>query len=445
MKNLFEALNEAMTFYIVLPAIVMLGLYFTIQLRGFQFSKIALSFKNLLKKQKGADGNISHFEAVSTVLAGNFGTGNISGMAMAIGTGGPGALVWMWIMCFFGTAIQYASCVLGVKYRQKDENGEFTGGPMYYLKNGLQLNFLAKLFCFLTIFAAITVGNFAQINSMTLPMQKLDISPLRCSLVLAFFVGLVLIGGIQRISRVAAVVVPIKAFLYVFFAFVILYFNSNKIIQAFDLMFSEAFNFKAAGGGVLGATVLKAMTTGFNRGIFATDAGTGIVPILQSSARTEHPVVDGLVTMVAPFMVMLVCTITGLVLITTGAFETDLQSTNMVTHAFSVGLGSKVGEYIVIFALVMFGFTTILAWAYCAKKSIEFLYGSKPAKIFNYIYILLVPVGTLIQVDLVWTLADICITGMLLVNLVGITFLANLVIFESRNYFNKDKTIITQT
>ena len=127
-----------MTFYIVLPAIVMLGLYFTIQLRGFQFSKIALSFKNLLKKQKGADGNISHFEAVSTVLAGNFGTGNISGMAMAIGTGGPGALVWMWIMCFFGTAIQYASCVLGVKYRQKDENGEFTGGPMYYLKNGLQ-------------------------------------------------------------------------------------------------------------------------------------------------------------------------------------------------------------------------------------------------------------------------------------------------------------------
>lgn len=441
-KIILENINQALTFYIVFPFIILLGLYFTLKLRGFQVSKLRLSFYNLLKRQKGSQGNITHFEAISTVLAGNFGTGNISGMAIAISTGGPGALVWMWIITFFASAIQYASCILGVKYRQSHANGEYVGGPMYYLSKGLGLNILAKVFCLLTLFAAITVGNFAQINSMVLPLEKMGVQPLFCGILLACILGLVLIGGIQRIARFASIIVPLKAFLYLAFAFTILCFNSHQIIPAFKLMFASAFDFNPAVGGFLGAGAFKAITTGFNRGIFATDAGTGIVPILQSSARTEHPVVDGLVSLVAPFMVMIVCTMTGLILLTTGAWEqTGLQSTNMVTYAFSQGLGHQIGEYIVVIALVLFGFTTILAWAYCAEKAMTYLWGERFAHWFKYLYIILVPLGAIIHVDIVWILADICITFMLIVNLTGITGLSSEVILKSQDYFRKEQKL----
>lgn len=440
-NTILDTLNQGMTFYLVFPLMVLLGLYFTLALKGFQIARLKQSFSCLVKQQKSSTGNISHFEAISTVLAGNFGTGNISGMAMALTTGGPGALVWMWIMCFFGMAIQYASCVLGVKYRKQNREGEFEGGPMFYLRDGLGFNKLAKTFCFLTLFAAITVGNFAQINSMTLPMQKINLDPFICSIGLAILVALVLLGGIRRIARIASIIVPLKAFAYLAFALIILALNAEKIIPAFELMFASAFDFSAAAGGVLGAGVLKALTTGFNRGIFATDAGTGIVPILQSSARTENPIIDGLVTLVAPFMVMIVCTVTGLVLITTGAWQSGLQSTNMVTHAFSLGLGHVAGEYVVIIALILFGFTTILAWAYCAEKAIAYLWGPHLAQRFNYLYILLIPAGTLMHVNLIWTLADVCITGMLMVNLIAIAFLSKEVISDTRSFFKKDKVV----
>lgn len=439
LQTFLEFVNHSFTFYFVFPFILLLGIYFTLKLRGIQIAKLKLSFINLLKQQKNSEGNISHFEAISTVLAGNFGTGNISGMAVALSTGGPGALVWMWIITFFGTAIQYASCVLSVKYRYQSESGEYMGGPMYYLKNGLGYNKLAKLFCYLTLFAAITAGNFAQINSMTLPMQKMGINPVACGVVLAVIIGLVLIGGIQRIAGFAAIIVPLKAFLYLAFAAVILYLNKSELIPALKLMFSSALQWDATTGGFLGAATLKALTSGFNRGIFATDTGTGIVPILQASARTEHPVVDGLVSLVAPFMVMVVCTMTGLVLLTTGAWQTGLQSTNMVTYAFSKGIGHEAGEYMVIISLVMFGLTTILAWAYCAEKALCFLWDGKVARRFNILYILLIPVGTLIHVDLIWTMADICIAGMLIINLIGIAGLSKEVIQDSRKYFSETK------
>lgn len=428
--------NEVFTLWIIFPGIILLGLYFTLQLRGFQMTRLKKSWALLINQQKKSEGNISHFEAISTVLAGNFGTGNISGMAIALSTGGPGALVWMWVMAFFGAAIQYASCVLGVRYRQKNDSGEYVGGPMYYLSKGLGMNGLAKLFCLLTIFSAITVGNFAQINSMTLPLQKMGADPLLCGVIIAILVGLVLLGGIQRIAKIASLVVPVKACLYLGFALIIILLNRDHILPALKLMFYSAFDFKALGGGLLGAAAFKAITTGFNRSIFATDAGTGIVPILQSGARTSHPVEDGLVTLVAPFMVMIVCTMTGLVLLTTGAWEqAGLQSTNMVTYAFSQGLGHQVGEYVVILCLILFGYTTILAWSYCAEKAIAYLAGARYTKWFACLYIVLIPVGAIVHVDLVWVLADICITLMLLVNLVGIIGLSKEVVSLSREYF----------
>jgi AGCS family alanine or glycine:cation symporter len=253
---------------------------------------------------------------------------------------------------------------------------------------------------------------------------------------MAVLVGLVTLGGIQRVSKFASFIVPIKAFLYLSAAFLIILWHIDQLIPALKLMFTAAFTGNSMVGGVLGFGVVKALTTGFDRGIFATDAGTGIVPILQASARTSIPVVDGIVTLVAPFLVMIVCTTTGLVLIVTGAWQQmDLRSTNMVTHAFEKGLGSAFGSYIVIIALILFAYTTVLAWACCGEKAMGFLMGNRQAPWFKYLFITLIPVGSLIHVDLIWILADISISLMLVTNIVGVMGLSQEVIGESRQYF----------
>jgi AGCS family alanine or glycine:cation symporter len=404
-----------------------------------------MSFLQLLNKDKADKGNISHYQAISAVLAGNFGTGNISGMAVALATGGPGALVWMWIMAFLGAAIQYTSCVLGVKYRRQNKDGEYIGGPMYYLRDGLGFKKLALCFSLFTVFGAITVGNLAQVNSVTLPLQKMGVDPLICGIVIAVLISVVLLGGIQRLAKFASFVVPVKALLYLGTALVILGLHPEKLIPAFKLMFSAAFNPQSIVGGVLGFSVVKAISSGFDRGVFATDAGTGIVPILQASARTTDPIIDGIVTLVAPFLVMIVCTTTGLVLLVTGVWQDpNLQSTNMVTHAFQEGLGHSIGAYIVIIALVMFAYTTILAWAYCGEKAVGYILGENNTRYFKYFYIALIPLGAFIHVDLIWRLADIAISLMLMTNLIGVMGLSKEVIGASRKYFIKSLEVESQ-
>ncbi len=434
-KTILEAFNHHFTLFVVFPLIIGFGMYLTIKLRCVQISKLKLSFSLLTKKNNAKEGSISRFEAISAVLAGNFGTGNISGMAVAIAVGGPGALVWMWVMAFFGAAIQYASCLLGVAYRKENKDKEYSGGPMYYLREGLGYKGTAVLFSLFTIIGAITVGNFAQINSVVLPLGKMGLDPFLCSLIIAALAAVVVLGGIQRIASLASFIVPFKALMYLGTASVVLALNYEGLWPAFGLMFKSAFDFSSILGGVAGVGILKAITTGFDRGLFATDAGTGMVPILQASTRSENPVMDGVSTLIAPLMVMIVCTMTGLVLIVTGAWqEPGLQSTNMVMHAFSQGLGTPVGGYIVVAALVMFAYTTILAWAYCGEKALEFLAGSDKARWFRWVYIALVPVGSIADVGLIWILADISITLMLVTNLVGVIGLAGHVIGSSRKF-----------
>ncbi len=443
-KNLLAQCNEAFTFCVIFPLILLLGMYLTITLRCVQISKLKMSFCWLLKKEAKSQGNISHYQAMASVLAGNFGTGNISGMAVALSTGGPGALVWMWIMAFLGASIQYASCILGVKYRIKNEEGEYVGGPMYYIQYGLRYKKIARLFAFFTVLGALAVGNFAQVNSVILPLQKLGFPPFICGIVIAVFVALVLIGGMQRVAQLASFIVPIKAVLYLGTAIVILAMHADKIIPSLHLMFDAALHPYSTMGGIAGFTVSKAITVGFERGLFATDAGTGIVPILQSSARTSNPVIDGVVTLVAPFLVMLVCTTTGLVLLVTGVWQqADLQSTNMVTQAFQQGLGHSFGAYVVVIALILFAFTTILAWACCAEKAIRFLYGSFPSHYFKYVYIFLIPLGSILHVDLIWQLADISISCMLITNLIGIAGLSGQVIRDTKEYFLSQKGVVS--
>ena len=413
----------------------------TWRLRCIQVSKLGMSFTQLFKKrEQGAEGDISQYQAVASVLAGNFGTGNISGMAIALATGGPGALVWMWIMAFFGAAIQYASCILGVKYRQKNSEGAFVGGPMYYLRDGLGLKSLAMVFSLCTIFGAFTVGNLAQVNSMVLPLAKLGIPALWIGFGVAVLVALVILGGMKRFAQVASAIVPMMAILYLGTALIILFSHSSQILPALETIFRAAWGSSSVAGGVLGFAMMKALTTGFDRAIFATDAGTGIVPILQAGARTKDPVTVGVVALVSPFMVMIVCTTTALVLIITGAFgQVDLKSTNMVAHAFNAGVGEPLGSLVVITALVLFGYTTTLAWASCLDRAVGFLFGSALIRPFQLLYICLVPVGAVLHVDFVWILADVALSLMVVINLIGVAKLSKEVISDTQTYFYVDK------
>ncbi len=437
-QRLLLEVNQGFTFYFIFPLLVILGLFFTVKLRFLQFTKIGESLRFLLKSKQEGDGAVSNYQAVSAVIAGNLGTGNISGMAVALATGGPGALVWMWVMAFLGSVIQYSSCLLGAKYRVKNASGEFVGGPMYYLQNGLGFRKLAIIFSLCTIIAAVAVGNFAQVNSVVLPLKSLGCNPLLLGVFMAIGAALVMLGGMQRIAKAAASIVPIMAAVYLVSACSILYSYQAELQNALGVLFFSAFSFSSFAGGVMGFTVVKAISTGLERGVFATDAGTGIVPILQSGASTKNPVNSGILTLVAPFLVMIMCSMTGLVLIVTGAFEkVGLESTNMVVFAFQQFFGDFIGMAIVIVSLFLFAYTTVIAWGGCLARAAEFLWDKKKALYLQYLYLALIPVGAIMKVGFVWILADVSISFMLVINLIGIIGLSKEVLAESRGVFLK--------
>jgi AGCS family alanine or glycine:cation symporter len=366
-------------------------------------------------------------------------------MAVALTTGGPGALIWMWVIAFFGSIIQYSSCVLGAKYRTKNKRGEYVGGPMYYLQQGLGYKKIASIFAIFTVVAAIGVGNFAQVNSIVLPLQSIGINPLLCGVVIAVLAALVTLGGVERIAKVAASVVPIMALFYLGAGIVILCVYKAAVIPSLQLMVQCAFKGNACVGGVLGFGVVKALSIGLERGIFATDAGTGIVPILQSGAKSKNFVSNGITTLVAPFLVMVICTMTGLILLVTGAFGKEgLASTNMVVFAFCEVFGKVGGMSLVLIALFLFSYTTVIAWGGCAERAAEFLWDRKKAKVLQYFYLALIPVGAIARVEFVWLFADIAISFMLITNLIGIIGLSKEVILETRNHLEKEQRLADQ-
>ena len=286
--------------------------------------------------------------------------------------------------------------------------------------------------------AAFTVGNLAQVHSISLPLKAAGLDPITTALIITISAFGVILGGIKRVARVASAIVPLKAVLYLGTGLVILFMHSEKVLPALQLMFEAAFGIKSAASGIIGYGIAQAISSGFDRGLFATDAGTGIVPILQSSARSKNPVLDGVVTLVAPFLVMTVCTMTGLVLIITGVCDVGLKSTDMVTYAFETGLNSSFGFYVVMVSLMLFAYTTVIAWAYCGQKAMGFIW-PKGVKFFQYCYIAAIPIGGLLHVDLIWGLADMCISLMLLINVIGVGLLSKEVITASRTYFAKPK------
>lgn len=433
MVTFLHSLNHYLALFIIFPLILVLGIYLSIRLNFIQFSKLKFGIKTLLKKNGKDEGNISNFEALAAVLAGNLGTGNISGMAVALTTGGPGSLIWMWVMATLGAIIKFADCFLSFKYREKNSQQEYVGGPMYYLAKGLKLKKVATLFAIFAIISACTVGNLVQVNSMMLPLTKMGLSTGWMMSFLILAVSAVLLGGLQRLAKVVSIMVPIMTCIYLSAAFLIIYNYRENLLEAISLIFQSSYSLKSFVGGAAGITVAHAITTGFERGIFATDAGCGIAPILQAGARCKDPVIEGIIGMIAPFIVMIICTITALVLMITGAWQHSGEfSTNMCTWAFEVGFGHAIGKYIVVVSLVLFAFTTIITWAFCGEKACEYLFSYSSIKKFKYFYILILPFGALFYSNVIWTLADISIGCMVVTNLIGVVGLSSKIIKETQ-------------
>ncbi|GIM27417.1 transporter [Clostridium polyendosporum] len=431
------------------PALLILlvgtGIYLTVRLGLLQVFKLPLAIKLLFAKDDddNGDGDVTSFAALCTALAATIGTGNIVGVATAIKMGGPGALFWMWMAAFFGMATKYAEGLLAIKYRVTDKNGQMSGGPMYYIEKGLGIKWMAKLFALFGIGVAyFGIGTFAQINSITQSVNvAFNVPVVVTSVIITILVALVTLGGIQSISKVSELVVPFMAIFYVVGSVIILIYNASVLPGAIALIIKSAFTPAAAAGGFLGATVRQAIQNGIARGVFSNESGLGSAPIAAAAARTKSCVRQGLISMTGTFFdTIVICTMTGLVLISTGVWNSDLQGAAMTNQAFTVGLPIPViGKLIVTIGLIFFAFTTIIGWNYYGERCTEYLFGVKGIKPYRYIFIFLVAIGAFLKLDLVWILADIVNALMAIPNLIALIGLSGVIVAETKSYFNQQK------
>lgn len=438
------------------PLLILLvgtGLYLTIRLKLLQVIKLPLALKYVFGKDdeledSDASGDVSSFGALCTALSATIGTGNIVGVATAIKTGGPGALLWMWLAAFFGMATKYAEGVLAIKYREVDENGNMAGGPMYYIQNGLGLKWLARIFALLGVGVAFFgIGTFSQVKSISDAASiTFNISPTAASYVTAIIVtllvALITLGGIQRISKVSEKIVPFMAGIYIIGALIILLCNFTKIPEAINVIIRSALNPEAVLGGGCGITVKIAMQKGVGRGVFSNEAGLGSAPIAAAAAKTNSPVKQGLISMTGTFFdTIVICTMTGLALVIAGAYTTSAEGAALTTVAFESGLPGLefLGKYVVNIGLCFFAFTTILGWNYYGERCIEYLCGVKSIKIYRIVFIALVAIGPFLKLNLIFTIADIVNGAMAIPNLIGLIGLSGVVIKETEMFFNNIK------
>lgn len=444
--DLLHVLNSIDSFVWGPPLLILLvgtGVYLTMRLGVLQIFKLPLALRYVFKPEKeispDAVGDISPFASLCTALSATIGTGNIVGVATAIKAGGPGALFWMWIAAFFGMATKYAEALLSVKYRITDANGQMSGGPMYYLERGLKNKFLARMFAVFGIGVAfLGIGTFPQVNAIAdASLSTFGVPKVATAIVLTLLVAAVTIGGIKRISETAKRIVPFAAVFYILAALLVLVLNLDKVPGTISLIIEAAFTPKAAFGGTLGITMMIAMRNGVARGVFSNESGLGSAPIAAAAARTNSCVRQGLIAMTGTFFdTIIICTMTGVVLVLTGAWNNpELAGASMTSQAFITGVGSQVGEYAVNIGLIFFAFTTILGWNYYGERCTEYIAGVKGILPFKVIYILLVASGAFIKLETIWTLADIVNGLMAIPNLIGLLGLSGVVIAETRSYF----------
>ena len=443
------------------------GVYLTVLLKGLQFHKFIYALKNtigkIFVKAEAKEGEITPFQAVSTALAATVGTGNIAGVTGAIAIGGPGAVFWMWISAILGMATKYAEIVLAVAYREKNKNGDWTGGPMYYIKNGLdkKYHFLAVFFSILAAIAAIGTGGMTQINTivtalntsflsfgmhlptMTLFNQTFYISSLIIGILLAGVVGLVLFGGIKRIGAVAEKVVPFMAVLYIFLAIVLMISNAQYLDHIFMMIFKGAFNAKAVLGGSVGIVILTTIRNGVGRGVFSNEAGLGTAPMAHALTSETNPVKQGMYGIFEIFMdTIIICTLTAMIVLC-GYYNGISISwganagVELVSAGISTLLGAKLGSTIISISITLFALSTMLSWALYGARCCSFLLGEKSEKIYEMIFIFFIVVGACLKLDIVWLIAETFNGFMAIPNLIALLLLSGKVKQLTTEFFDK--------
>lgn len=445
--NILVKISQAISNFVWGPFMLILlvgtGVYLTVGLKGITIRKIPDAFKMLLKgrdkeKLEGA-GDITPFQALMTSLAATVGTGNIAGVATAIVMGGPGAIFWMWITAIFGMATKFSEAVLAVKYREQKDTGDFAGGPMYYIKNGMgeKWNWLGWAFALFTALAAFGIGNTVQSNSVARAAeQSLGLPYWVTGLILMFFTYIVVIGGIKRIAEVTEKLVPFMAVVYILGALFIIILNIGELAGAFALIFKSAFNGHAAVGGFSGAMMAQAIRFGVSRGVFSNEAGLGSAAIAHAATTTKQPVKQGTIGMLGGFIdTIIICTLTALVIIMSGVWTNGQTGAELTTVAFTKSLPGP-GGLIVAFGLIFFAFSTILTWSYYGEKAVEYIFGSRLIKAYRYLWVIMIFIGAVGNLKVVWAMADAMNGLMTIPNLIALLVLSPVIFRESKAYFS---------
>ncbi len=440
-NNLLSQVNSIVWGPAMLVLILGTGAILQIGLKAMPIRKIGSGFKFLWEgRRPGAvrDGEISPFAALMTALSATVGTGNIAGVATAVFLGGPGALFWMWCTALVGMATKYAEAVCAVHYREVDELGNHVGGPMYYIKNGMgeKWGWLGAVFAMCGGIAGFGIGNTVQANSVADAMNStFGVPTWVMGVVLTLLVGAVILGGIKRIAHVASALVPVMAASYIIAGLVVLVINASQIPAALGLVFTHAFTPVAASGGFAGAAVMAAIRFGVARGIFSNEAGLGSAPIAHAAATTKDPVRQGTIAMLGTFIdTIIVCSITGLAIISTGVWTSGENGAPLTTTAFEAALPG-IGGYLVTIALVLFAFTSMLGWAFYSEKCVEYLFGVRAIMPFRMLWCLAAPVGAIGNLGIIWLIADTLNAMMAIPNLIALLMLSPVVFKLTRDYW----------
>lgn len=446
MNNISSTLTnwtEIFSGWIAMPLTIILigtGIFVTISLGFIQIKRLRHSFEVVLGRYDDPDdeGDVTHFQALSAALSATIGIGNIAGVAIAIRLGGPGALFWMWVTALLGMALKYAECTLSHRYRVINEDGSASGGPMYYIEKGLgpKWKSLAVFFASCAVICSFCTGNMNQANTIAQTFASYNVPIWFSGLFIAFFVGLVIIGGIKRIAAVASRLVPTMAILYVLGALIILINHSNYIVPSFISIFKEAFSLEAGWGGLL--TVIM---WGVRRGLYSNEAGQGSAPIAHAAAKTKESAREGAVALMGPFIdTIIVCTMTGLAILSTNVLNTtDLTGALLTREAFRSGFSfaPDIGSFIVNIAVLLFAYTTMVAWSYYGDRSIEYLAGPKAIKPYRWVYVFFNFLGAVLPLTFVWNFGDIALSLMTIPNLIGVILLTGSLKKITSDYFNR--------
>ena len=443
LTNVINQINAVVWGVPMLMLILGVGIFLTLGLKLIPVLKLKMGFQLLWsgRNPKDNNGNISPFNALMTSLSATIGTGNIAGVATAIFMGGPGALFWMWCTALVGMATKYSEAVLAVKYREVDDKGNYIGGPMYYIKNGLSSKWcwLGTVFAFCGFITGFGIGNAVQSNSVAAALNSnFGIPAWITGLLLMVLVGAVLMGGIKRIAEVAGKLVPMMAVFYVVAGLAVLIVYIDELPNAFLLVIESAFTPVAAEGGFAGAAVLMAIRFGVARGVFSNEAGLGSAAISHAAAKTNDPVSQGLVAMLGTFIdTLIICSITGLAIIVTGSWTSGENGAALTTFAFSEAI--PMANYIVAIALAIFAFTSILGWSFYCEKCVQYLFGMKAIIPFRILWTIVIPIGAISSLDIVWLISDTLNALMAIPNLIALVLLAPVTFKLTKVYFNKEK------